>query len=87
MEKNLKCKFCKSNEELEWPENYKKGDLPFNKETGKTHDCRNKEKNLEKWVVRKCPECDNIIYHNPKHINYNPNSICDTCQNDKTRIS
>lgn len=36
----MKCKFCKSNEELKWPENYKKGDLPVNAETGAKHTCR-----------------------------------------------
>jgi len=36
----MKCKFCKSTEELKWPENYKKGDRPVNAETGAKHTCR-----------------------------------------------
>jgi len=36
----MKCKFCKSIEELKWPENYKKGDRPVNAETGAKHTCR-----------------------------------------------
>jgi len=35
----LKCKYCKSDEELKWPENYKKGDRPVNAETGAKHEC------------------------------------------------
>jgi len=35
----MKCKFCKSQEELKWPENYKKGDRPVNAETGAKHEC------------------------------------------------
>jgi len=35
----MKCKFCKSDEELKWPENYKKGDRPVNAETGAKHEC------------------------------------------------
>ena len=36
----MKCKFCKSPEELKWPENYKKGDRPVNAETGAKHECK-----------------------------------------------
>lgn len=36
----MKCKFCKSGEELKWPENYKKGDRPVNAETGADHICK-----------------------------------------------
>ena len=36
----MKCKFCKANEELKWPENYKKGDRPVNAETGAKHICK-----------------------------------------------
>ena len=39
IKKNMKCKYCKSHEELKWPENYKKGDRPVNSETGAKHDC------------------------------------------------
>jgi len=35
----MKCKYCKSDEELKWPENYKKGDRPVNAETGAKHEC------------------------------------------------
>jgi len=35
----VKCKYCKSDEELKWPENYKKGDRPVNAETGAKHQC------------------------------------------------
>ena len=35
----MKCKYCKSEEELKWPENWKKGDRPVNAETGAKHTC------------------------------------------------
>jgi len=35
----MRCKYCKSHEELKWPENYKKGDHPVNAETGADHEC------------------------------------------------
>ena len=35
----MRCKFCKSPEELKWPENWKKGDRPVNAETGESHEC------------------------------------------------
>ena len=39
----MKCKFCDSEEELEWADNYKKGDRPINVETKKPHDCPTKD--------------------------------------------
>ena len=35
----MKCKFCNSPEELKWPENWHKGLLPVNAETGADHRC------------------------------------------------
>jgi len=35
----MKCKFCDYPGELEWPENFKKGDRPINVETNKVHEC------------------------------------------------
>ena len=35
----MKCKFCKSPEELKWPENWKRGMRPVNAETGEAHEC------------------------------------------------
>ena len=34
---NMECKFCKSQEELKWPEPYKDGDKPIIVATGKPH--------------------------------------------------
>ena len=39
MRKQFTCNRCKSLEKLSWPENYKKGDLPVNAETGEAHEC------------------------------------------------
>ena len=36
----MKCKFCDSLEDLMWPENWHKGILPINSETGQIHNCR-----------------------------------------------
>jgi len=39
----MKCKFCDSEEELEWADNYKKGDRPINIKTKKPHECPTKD--------------------------------------------
>jgi len=45
-ENEMKCKYCDSQTELAWPENWVKGIRPINAETGKTHECEAKTRFL-----------------------------------------
>jgi len=47
----MKCKFCDSEEELEWSDNYKKGDRPINVETKKPHECPTKDIDVLKAMM------------------------------------
>ena len=66
----MKCKFCDSPEELQWPENWKKGDRPINSETNQPHECQTVDKST-KWKENlpigfmfcgydQCPTCKSM---------------------------
>ena len=77
----MKCKYCGC-DNLQWPENYKKGDRLFNTETGEIHtwdvckSFKNKDVTTNGWIVRKCLGCGDMIYWNKnckektKNLNY-----------------
>ena len=59
----MKCNRCTKEEELKWPEPYKKGDLPIRYLDGQPHICLNNLRGIE-------------IIHSPRVI---PTEKCNIC--------
>ncbi len=77
----LRCNRCDSIEELMWTETWKKGDRPVSVVTGIVHECStNNQQSTNKFIKIPCPVCKKIVYHNPRHKNYNPKSLCSDCE-------
>jgi len=73
----VKCKYCPSQEELKWPENYKKGDKPINRDNNQPHTCIETPKNKH-WKKGSCRNCNIQIDYNPKY--YDPSGLCEDCK-------
>jgi len=66
----MKCKFCDYPGDLEWPQNYVKGNHPINSETGEEHKCDD--------IMRyNCPSCGVKIMQFK-----GDRDICSVCQLD-----
>jgi len=64
----MKCnrKGCSNDEELTWPENWKKGQKPVNAETGKEHSCSlsmsiNVEEIPDNPSLFFCHKCSHVV--------------------------
>ncbi len=68
----MKCKFCDYPGELEWPENYIKGDKPINSETNQVHEC-------DSIMRYTCPCGVKIIQFKGER------DLCSTCQLERFR--
>jgi len=69
----MKCSFCNSDEELKWPENWKKGQRPVNAEHGGKHVCIKKRG----FIHYNCPKCNLTIWVKPKDLD--PSKTCGEC--------
>ena len=63
----MKCKFCDYPGDLEWPQNYVKGNRPINVETNKIHEC-------DTILRYTCPCGTKIIQSGGER------ELCSTCQ-------
>jgi len=73
----MKCKFCDYPGELEWPENYVKGNLPINVETKIEHDCRSTSDGILRYT---CPCGTKIIQFKGER------DLCSVCQLEKFKV-